>query len=264
MNTGDNTMKIIGLIPARLKSTRLPEKALADICGLPMVVHTYLRSCHAKLLDDVYVVTDSPLIRDEVLSYGGKVLLSKREHNCGTNRIAEIAEEMDCDIVVNIQGDEPLVNPVHIDEVIKPLLLDPSIKVSVGVTPYQKKNSTSDIKAVLDLEGNILYCSRNDIPSDARTPVITLMKMCFIVPCRRDFLLEYAGWEPSPLEQVEFIEHLRILEHGIKMRAVLLDKAHISVDTYDELAKVRRLMEQDTMFKRYINIKNSTKFSNKS
>lgn len=253
-------MKIIGLIPARLKSTRLPEKALADICGLPMVVHTYLRSCRAKLLDDVYVVTDSPLIRDVVLSYGGKVLLSKREHNCGTNRIAEIAEEMDCDIVVNIQGDEPLVNPEHIDEVIKPLIADSSIKVSVGVTPYKKKNSTSDIKAVLDLEGNILYCSRNDIPSDARTPVSTLLKMCFIVPCRRDFLLEYAGWDPSPLEQVEFIEHLRILEHGVKMRAVHLDHAHISVDTYDELAEVRRLMEQDPLAKKYIHTNLIKKF----
>jgi 3-deoxy-manno-octulosonate cytidylyltransferase (CMP-KDO synthetase) len=98
----------------------------------------------------VYVVTDSHRIRDEVLAYGGKVLLSRREHNNGTDRIAEIAEEMDCDIVVNIQGDEPLVKPEHIDEVIKPLIIDPLIKVSVGVTPYQKKNSTSDIKAVLD------------------------------------------------------------------------------------------------------------------
>ncbi len=213
-------MKIVGLIPARLKSSRLPEKALADICGLPMVVHTYLRSCHAKLLDDVYVVTDSPRIRDEVLAYGGKVLLSRREHDCGTNRIAEMAEDMDCDIVVNIQGDEPLVKPEHIDEVIKPLIRDPSIQVSVGVTPYQKKNSISDIKAVLDLEGNILYCSRNDIPSDARTPVNTILKMCFIVPCRREFLLQFAAWKKSPLERVEYIEHLRILEHGIKMRAV--------------------------------------------
>jgi len=264
MNKRDKKIKIIGLIPARLKSTRIPEKALADICGLPMVVHTYLRSCYANLLDDVYVVTDSTRIRDDVLAYGGKVLLSRRDHNCGTNRIAEMAEEMDCDIVVNIQGDEPLVNPEHIDEIIKPLINNPSIKVSVGVTPYQKKNSTSDIKAVLDLEGNILYCSRNDIPSDARTPVSTLLKMCFIVPCRRDFLLEFAGWEPSPLEQIEFIEHLRILEHGVKMRAVHLDKAHISVDTYDELTEVRKLMENDILFKKYAQIKVSTKFSDKS
>jgi 3-deoxy-manno-octulosonate cytidylyltransferase (CMP-KDO synthetase) len=257
-------MKVIGLIPARLKSSRLPEKALADICGLPMVVHTYLRSCYANLLDDVFVVTDSHRIRDEVMAYGGKVLLSQREHNTGSDRIAEIAENMDCDIVVNIQGDEPLVNPKHIDEIIKPLINDQSIKVSVGVTPFQKKNSTSDIKAVLDLEGNILYCSRNDIPSDARTPVSTLLKMSFVVPYRRDFLLEFAGWEQSPLEQVEFIEHLRILEHGVKIRAVHLDTAHISVDTYDELVEVRRLMEQDALFKKYINTQISSKFSNKS
>jgi 3-deoxy-manno-octulosonate cytidylyltransferase (CMP-KDO synthetase) len=257
----EKNMKIIGLIPARLKSSRLPEKALADICGLPMVVHTYLRSCYANLLDDVFVVTDSHRIRDEVMAYGGKALLSQREHNTGSDRIAEIAENMDCDIVVNIQGDEPLVNPKHIDEIIKPLINDQSIKVSVGVTSYQKKNSTSDIKAVLDLEGNILYCSRNDIPSDARIPVSTLLKMCFVVPYRRDFLLEFAEWEQSPLEQVEFIEHLRILEHGVKIRAVHLDNAHISVDTYDELVEVRRLMEQDALFKKYINTKISTKKS---
>jgi len=255
MKTTGKKLKVIGLIPARLQSTRLPEKAIADICGMPMVVHTYLRSCSAKLLDEVYVVTDSPRIRDTVLSYGGKVILSKREHDCGTNRIAEAVEDMDCDIVVNIQGDEPLVKPEHIDAIIGPLLTDPSIQVTVGVTPYRKKNSKSDIKAVLDLKGDILYCSRNDLPSDARTPVDTLLKMCFIVPCRRDFLLQYAKWEQSPLEKVEYIEHLRILEHGIKIRAVHLEHAHISVDTPEELVEVRKLMENDTLFKKYINKK---------
>ena len=248
--------KVIGLIPARLQSSRLPEKALADICGLPMIAHTYLRSRHAKLLDDVYVVTDSLRIRDAVLALNGKVLMSRREHNCGTNRIAEAAETLDCDIVVNIQGDEPLVNPDHIDKVIEPLLYDPSIVVSVGVTPYTKKHSTSDIKAVLNLEGNIMYCSRNDLPSDARSPVDTFLKMCFIVPCRRDFLLEFAQWPPSPLEQVEYIEHLRILEHGIPLRAVHLDHAHISVDTPDELLSVRSLMEMDPLARSYLPQKN--------
>ena len=251
MNTTGKKMRVIGLIPARIQSTRLPEKAMADICGLPMVVHTYLRSCSAKLLDDVYVVTDNLRIRDAVLAYGGKVILSKREHDCGTNRIAEAAENIDCEIVVNIQGDEPLVKPEHIDAIIKPLLSNPSIQVSVGVTPYNKKNSKSDIKAVLDLEGDILYCSRNDIPSDARSPVDMLLKMCFIVPCRRDFLLQYAKWEQSPLEKVEYIEHLRILEHGVKMRAVYLENAHISVDTPDELNEVRKLMANDALYKKY-------------
>jgi 3-deoxy-manno-octulosonate cytidylyltransferase (CMP-KDO synthetase) len=255
MVTRKKKLKVIGLIPARLQSTRLPEKALVDICGLPMVVHTYLRSCYAELLDDVFVVTDSPRIRDAVLACGGKVILSKREHDCGTNRIAEAAEDMDCDIVVNIQGDEPLVKPKHIDAIIRPLLEDESIQVSVGVTPYKKKNSRSDIKAVLDLRGDILYCSRNDLPSDARTPVDTLLKMCFIVPCRKDFLLQYAKWEPTPLEKVEFIEHLRILEHGVKMRAVHLDHAHISVDMPEELEEVRKLMAKDVLFEKYIHKK---------
>jgi 3-deoxy-manno-octulosonate cytidylyltransferase (CMP-KDO synthetase) len=257
MNSFGKNLSVVGIVPARLKSSRLPEKALLDICGIPMVVHTYLRSCRATLLDDVYVVTDSLRIRDAVEEYGGQVLLSKREHNCGTNRIAEVAETMDYDIVVNIQGDEPLVNPVNIDQVIRPLIHDPSIRVSVGVTPYLKKNSTSDIKAVLDLEGNIMYCSRNDLPSDARSPVNTLLKMCFIVPTRKEFLMEFAAWEPSPLEQVEYIEHLRILEHGVKIRAVHLEHAHISVDTPEDLVTVRNLMAQDPLLREYARVHRS-------
>jgi 3-deoxy-manno-octulosonate cytidylyltransferase (CMP-KDO synthetase) len=245
-------MKVVGMIPARLESSRLPEKALIDIGGLPMVVHTFKRATFAANLDEVYVATDSDRIRQVVEEHGGNVLMTAKHHKTGSDRLAEACRTVECDIVVNIQGDEPLVRPDHIDAIVEPLIKDPSLLISVGVTPYTKKNSTSDIKAVLDLEGNIMYCSRTDLPSDARTPVDRMLKMSFIVPFRKHFLLQYASWEPTPLERIEYNEYLRVLEHGVKLRGVFVDDAKISVDTREDLAEVRDLMEKDTLKFRYM------------
>jgi len=244
-------MKVIGMIPARLKSTRLPEKALIDIAGMPMVIHTCKRAQMAKKLDDVYLVTDSELIKKTGESYDIKVIMTDSHHPTGSDRLAEACQYVDCDIVVNIQGDEPLVKPEHIDSIVEPLLKDHSIKIAVGVTPYAKKNSFSDIKAVLDLDGNIMYCSRNDLPSDARTPIKEMLKVCFIVPFRKEFLLQFASWKPTPLETIEYNEYLRILEHGIKIRAVKIKDAKISVDTPADLEEVRNLMGKDTLKFKY-------------
>lgn len=245
-------MKVIGMIPARLQSSRLPEKALIDICGLPMVVHTYKRSTFAKRLDDVYIATDSDRIRITVESHGGKVIMTGTHHLTGSDRLAEACLSVDCDIIVNIQGDEPLVDPDHIDAIVAPLIENPSLQIAVGVTPYNKKGSNSDIKAVLDLEDNILYCSRTDLPSDARTPVNKMLKMCFIVPFRREFLLKYSSWKPTPLETIEYNEYLRVLEHGIKIKAVRIDNAKISVDTLEDLIEVTQYMKLDTLKYKYM------------
>ncbi len=238
-------MKIVGMIPARLQSTRLPEKALIDIEGLPMVIHTCKRSLLAKKLDDVYLVTDSTKIRTVGESNKIKVIMTGTHHQTGSDRLAEACKYIDCDIVVNIQGDEPLVNPEHIDAIVSPLIEDLSLQIAVGVTPYNKKNSPSDIKAVLDLQGNIMYCSRTDLPSDARTPVKEILKMCFVVPFRKNFLLEYTSWHQTPLEKIEYNEYLRVLENGVKMRGVMIRDAKISVDTPQDLKEVRHLMQKD-------------------
>lgn len=248
-------MKVIGMVPARLQSNRLPEKALIDILGMPMVIHTCKRAQLAKTLDDVYLVTDSERIKKTAESYNIKVIMTGSHHKTGSDRLAEACQYVDCDIVVNIQGDEPLVDPEHIDAIIEPLLDDPSLQISIGVTPYTKKNSFSDIKAVLDLDGNIMYCSRTDLPSDSRTSVKEMLKMCFIVPFRKDFLLQYASWESTPLETIEYNEYLRVLEHGVKIRAVRVEDAKISVDTEEDLEEVQELIIYDTIKNQYIDEK---------
>ena len=245
-------MEVIGMVPARLKSSRLPEKALVDILGMPMVIHTCKRAQMAKKLDDVYLVTDSERIKKIAESYGIKVIMTGSHHKTGSDRLAEACQYVDCDIVVNIQGDEPLVDPEHIDAIVEPLLKDSSLQISVGVTSYTKKDSFSDIKAVLDLDDNIMYCSRTDLPSDARTPVKEMFKMCFIVPFRKHFLLQYASWDPTPLETIEYNEYLRILEHGVKMRAVEVEGAEISVDTAEDLEEVRESMMHDAIKNQYL------------
>ena len=248
-------MKVVGMIPARMESIRLPKKALIDIMGLPMVVHTCRRSQLSRKLDEVYLVTDSQIIKEVGEAHNIKVIMTSSRHKTGSDRLAEACQEIDCDIVVNIQGDEVLVNPEHIDMIIEPMLKDPSMQLSVGVTPYTKKNSASDIKAVLDMDDNIMYCSRNDLPSDARIAVKEMLKMCFIVPFRKEFLLRFASWQPTPLESIEYNEYLRVLEHGVKIRAIRIKDAKISVDTPDDLDEAKRLMGVDTLRNRYMSKK---------
>lgn len=245
-------MRVVGMLPARLRSSRLPEKALVDIDGLPMFVHTCKRAQLAKSLDDVYLATDSEKIKNIAESYDIKVLMTGSHHKTGSDRLAEACQGVDCEIVVNIQADEPLVKPEHIDSIVKPLLEDRNLQISVGVTPYTKKGSDSDIKAVLDLENNIMYCSRNDLPSDVRTTVEVMLKMCFIVPFRKEFLIQYASWPSTPLENIEYNEYLRVLENGVKIKAVKIEDAKISVDTPDDLEEVRRLMKSDDLKAEYI------------
>jgi len=244
-------IRVIGMLPARLHSSRLPEKALVDIEGLPMFVHTCKRAQLAESLDDVYLATDSEKIKEIAETYNIKVIMTGTHHKTGSDRLAEACQGVDCEIVVNVQADEPLVKPEHIDAIVKPLLEDRELQISVGVTPYKNKENDSDIKAVLDLEDNIMYCSRNDLPSDVRTTVDVMLKMCFIVPFRKKFLIQFASWPSTPLENIEYNEYLRVLEHGVKLRGVIIEDAKISVDTPDDLEEVRRLMKSDDLKAKY-------------
>lgn len=243
--------RAIALIPARLRSSRLPGKALADICGLPMIVHVERRCRLAASLAEVYVATDSPEIRDAVTAHGGQVIMTRADHPTGTDRIAEAARGLSCDIVVNVQGDEALVRPEHIDAGVQVLREDPSLQVSLLVNAFRTYGSASDIKAVVDEQMNVLYVSRSDIPSGARTPNPDMLKAYHVVSFRKPFLLEYAGWPQGRLEQIEFNEYLRILERGHRIRAVQVNSTAVSVDTMEDLLAVRQRMASDDLWRQY-------------
>ena len=232
-----------------MESSRLPRKALTDICGLPMIVHVFKRCEFAKSLDEVFVATDSDEIRQIVEQHGGKVLMTSSHHKNGTERIAEAAESIDGDIIVNVQGDEALVMPEHIDAAINPLIKDENINVSILVNSFSKRRSPSDIKVVLDLDGNVMYLSRSDIPSNARTKDAPLLKAYHVLAFRKEFLMEHAKWEESYLEKIEYHEHLRILERGHRIKAVKVESQGISVDTELDLVEVKYLMGKDPYYK---------------
>jgi len=243
--------KVIAIIPSRLESSRLPNKALVDICGLPMIVHVFKRCQYAKTLDKVFVATDNQEIFDVVEKYGGKALMTSSHHENGTERIAEAAKNINADIIVNVQGDEALVNPFYIDSAVNALIEDENINISILINKFSKKNSIGDIKAVIDENNNIMYLSRADIPSDARSEHNSFYKAYHIVPFRKSFLEKYSKWQKTKLEKIEFNEYLRILEKGYKIKGVKVDSNAISVDTNSDLMEVKKLMEKDELFMRY-------------
>ena len=247
-----NTVKTVAILPARIESSRLPRKALLDICGLPMIVHVYRRCLLASKLDDVYVATDSLEIKESVERHGGKVIMTSSSHQTGTDRIAEAALNIDAEIIVNVQGDEALVNPAYVDKVVAELQNNPGINVGILVNPYNKRNIPSDIKVVLNKSNDILYVSRSDIPSSSRFESPPMLKAYHIVPFRKKFLLLFTQLEKGSLEQIEYNEYLRIIEHGYKIRAVKVESDAVSVDTIEDLEYVRLEMPKDKWFSQYI------------
>jgi 3-deoxy-manno-octulosonate cytidylyltransferase (CMP-KDO synthetase) len=243
-------MKIIGMIPVRLESSRLPQKALKDICGMPMILHTLKRTQMSKMLDDVYVVTDNQIIIDLVEKNGGKAILTSESHQTGTDRLAEAAENINADIIVNIQGDEALVKPEHINAGIKGLI-ESKAEVSILLTKFYKKNSVSDIKAVVNLKNEIMYLSRSDLPSNARSEVNEMLKAYHVVSFRKSFLMKYTHMKQTPLEKIEYNEYLRILENGYKIQGVTVKSDAVSVDTPEDLEFVRTKMITDQLYQKY-------------
>jgi 3-deoxy-manno-octulosonate cytidylyltransferase (CMP-KDO synthetase) len=255
-------MSIVGMIPARYRSTRFEGKALADICGRPMVQHVYERAGRAKLLDEVLVATDDGRIAEAVRAFGGLVEMTSSEHRSGTDRLAEVAQRRACEVVVNIQGDEPLIDPDAIDAAVQPLLNDPRIEMSTLMTPIRDREeyeNPSVVQVVVDRQGFALYFSRAPIPylridggaPDAdghfRHPVtrVSPYRHIGLYVYRRETLLWLAGLPRSPLEQTEGLEQLRALENGLRIRVVECDYPAIGVDTPADLERVRQLMAQE-------------------
>ena len=254
-------MNIVGIIPARMTSSRFPGKPLAKIHGIPMVGHVYFRSKVNKTLKQVYVATCDREIADYITSIGGKTVMTASTHERASDRTAEamlkIEKEMreKIDIAVMIQGDEPMLHPEMIDEAIKPMLEDKSIQVVNLMAPLKSReehNDPNEVKVVVDLQGFAIYFSREPIPSWKKgAKEIPMNKQVCIIPFRRDFLIEYTKLPPTPLEIIESVDMLRALEHGYKVKMVRTNFNTYSIDTVEDLKKVEKLMANDTVLRSY-------------
>ena len=243
-------MSIIGIIPARYASTRFPGKPLALIAGRPMIQHVYERACRASRLEEVLVATDDPRIFDAVRAFGGEAVMTSPDHPTGTDRLAEVARRLtSAEIIVNIQGDEPLISPEAIDAAIVPMQQDPALPMTSLMAPlpdFTRAWDSNIVKVVTDLQGYALYFSRAPIPSprDGVTGAGPWKKHIGLYAYRRDFLLAFTALPPSPLEGIEKLEQLRALEHGYRIKMVeRAEDASIGVDTPEDLERVRALVE---------------------
>lgn len=240
------SVSAIAVIPARYHSTRLPGKALADIAGRPMIEHVYRRAELARSISRVIVATDDQRIADAVRGFGGRVSMTSPSHQSGTDRLAEVATTLDAEIIVNVQGDEPLIEPQMIDEAVAPFASNPSLMMSTlrkRITDPADLANPNVTKVVVDRDGYAMYFSRAPIPfvRDG-APAATAWRHVGLYVYRRDCLLRLAQLPPTDLERSEALEQLRALEHGIRIQAVETQFDSIGVDTPEDLERVRRLM----------------------
>jgi 3-deoxy-manno-octulosonate cytidylyltransferase (CMP-KDO synthetase) len=239
-------LEVVVVIPARFHSTRFPGKPLADLDGRPMIEHVYRRAAASRVASRVIVATDDLRIATAVADFGGEVRLTRADHLTGTDRLAEVATTLACDIVVNVQGDEPLLDPRAIEEAVAPLAEGSVLMTTLCRRIDRAADLTNPnvVKVVMDRAGYALYFSRAAIPyaSDPRGGWPPLYRHVGLYAYRRSTLLVLAALEPTPLERAESLEQLRALEHGIRIRAVETSYDSFGVDTPDDLEQVRRLL----------------------
>jgi 3-deoxy-manno-octulosonate cytidylyltransferase (CMP-KDO synthetase) len=245
-------MKILALIPARMGSSRFPGKPMALLLGKPMIGHVYERVSRNPQLALTAVATCDREIADYIESIGGRAVMTGDYHERASDRCAEALEILEhtdgvrYDIVVMVQGDEPMIDPVMIDEALAPMLQDSTILVVNLLGKIETQEEFEDlncIKVVCDLQGNALYFSREPIPTRAKVTKIPMGKQVCIIPFRRDFLLEYTIMAPTPLEIVESVDMMRVLENGQKIRMAPTRFNTHSVDTPEDIKIVEQLMQ---------------------
>lgn len=240
-------MKILCVIPARYASTRLPGKPLADIVGKPMIQHVYERSAQATIPQQVVVATDDEKVFQAVQQFGGKVVMTSSEHQTGTDRLAEVASKYaEVDVIINVQGDEPLIDPKVIDELAQEFLNDTALQMAsvmsiMDTEDYQNPNA---VKVVTDLNNNALYFSRSLLPYPRVAGRANVYKHIGIYAYKKDFLLKFAKLEPTPLEQSESLEQLRALENGYKIKMIKTKSKFIGVDSIEDLQTVNELLRK--------------------
>lgn len=242
-------MKVIAIIPARYGSTRLPGKPLKLIAGKPMIEHVYMRAKKSKYLSDVIVATDDQRIKEKVEAFGGKAIMTSPNHQTGTDRLVEAIGCLDLehdDIVVNIQGDEPLLEPEMVDELVKPLLDDKNLLMSTlkhRIKDLKEIANPDVVKVVTDKNGFALYFSRYPVPYNRTDFAATYYKHIGLYAYRKDFLLKYADMKQTPLEQAESLEQLRVLENGYKITVIETRFETVSVDSQADLEQVDKILE---------------------
>ena len=240
-------MKVYGIIPARYGSTRLPAKILAEIAGKPMIQHVYERAQKSQSLDRLIVATDDDRIYHRVLQFGGEAVKTSPHHPSGTDRVAEAAKILgvqETDLIVNIQGDQPLFEPGMIDEIAKPFRADPSLTMGALVYPIQTREELANpsvVKVVMDNQGFALYFSRSPMPYViASSPAPRYFKHIGPYAYRMGFLLKFTEMERGELERAESLEQLRALENGYRIKTVENQYDSQEVDTSEDLEKVRK------------------------
>lgn len=255
-------MNIIAIVPARMGSSRFPGKPLADIHGMPMVGHVAKRTAMCPDLSGVWVATCDDEIREYCENAGLQCVMTGRHHQRCSTRTAEALLEIEkrtgskADIVVMAQGDEPMVTPEMISEALRPMLADPSVRVvnlMAEMRSVEEFEDPNEVKVVVDENGDALYFSREPIPSRKKgAQSAPMRKQVCVIPFRRDYLLKFNEMPETPLEIIESVDMLRILEHGGKVRMAPTEYRTFSVDTPADLEHVRALMAEDTLMKKYL------------
>ncbi len=241
-------MRVVGIIPARYASTRFPGKPLADLGGKPLLQWTWEAARRCDALDAVLVATDDERIAEAARKFGAEVAMTRSDHPSGTDRLAEVARRLDAGILVNVQGDEPFLDPGTIAAVVRPLRDEPGLAMSTACVLTRDAEEAADpnvVKVVLAANGDALYFSRLPIPwlRDAGTGPATWRLHLGLYAYRRDFLLAFAAWPPTSLERSESLEQLRALEHGARIRVIEVSERALGVDTPADLERARAMLK---------------------
>jgi 3-deoxy-manno-octulosonate cytidylyltransferase (CMP-KDO synthetase) len=240
--------RILGVIPARFASSRFPGKALATLAGKSILQHVYERASQARYLSKLIIATDDDRIAKAARSFGAQVQMTRLDHLSGTDRVAEVASSDHADVVINIQGDEPLIDPTAIDAAALALLDDPELPMATlkkRIEIQSEVNNPNVVKVVADFAGNAVYFSRFPIPylRESDQSSIVHYKHIGLYVYRREFLLAYSGLPVGPLEQAERLEQLRAIENGYRIRVVETEYESLGVDTPQDLERIAALFE---------------------
>jgi 3-deoxy-manno-octulosonate cytidylyltransferase (CMP-KDO synthetase) len=245
-----SSARVVVVIPARYGSTRLPGKPLVSLAGKPMIQRVYERARMAHRVDRVIVATDDERIVRAVETFGGEARMTRPDHRTGTERVAEVAAHVEGDVFVNVQGDEPLLDPVAVDTAVNALLEEPAASISTVATPIKTPADIMDpnvVKTVLDFDGNALYFSRAPIPwvRDTASKVqVRHLKHLGLYVFQRDALLEFPTLPQGDLERIEQLEQLRWMENGWKIRVAEVEHDAVSVDVPEDVARVEKLLQK--------------------